>query len=385
MAKLAIVVFLMVLFIAPLRADNPFGRALVLNGDRQYVEIPDSTCEALANLDVFTLEIRFKQDEPRGFNMFNKIRVNSQGAFTRHGWFIDMNRIGHRYEGKMELGYIDPLEAFYAPGFIRITRMHSDASGGWGMARSGHGEPGLSSGEWHHFTLIFSGGYKKFYVDGLSNGYGNSSPSDNAVSGAPLNVGGFVESVDAPLDLSAYLNGQIDELRIWNVVRTGTQIIDFMNDTLSADIYTSAESGLIGYYRFDELENLGIGSDGLANDVRDLSVSANHGNVWNGGVLTEQAQMAGGLEIPVTFQHYQNSISSFKPSTKINFDLPDASPVDIKVYDIHGRLVGELTEKLMDAGSHDFAWASPNLPDGVYVCRIKSNSLNKTFKIVLQQ
>lgn len=385
MFKSAVIFCLIVMLSVTLWADNPFGRALVLNGDRQYVEIPDSQCEALENLDVFTLEIRFKQDESRGFNLFNKIRVNSQGHFARHGWFVDINRTSYRYEGKMELCYIDPLEAFYAPDFIRLTRTYSNASGGWGMTRSGRSGPGLSSEGWHHFAMILSGGYKKFYVDGVSNGYGNSSPVDNAVTGASLNVGGFAESLDAPLDLSAYLHGQIDEFRIWNVVRTGTQINDFMNDTLSVDIYTSAESGLIGYYRFEELENLGIGNDGLANDVRDLSLSANHANVWNGGTLTEQMKLAGGYEIPVTFQRYENSVSSFEPSTKINFDLAEASPVDIKVYDTNGRLVSVLTENLIDAGSHDFVWASPKLPDGVYICKMKSNSFDKTIKMVLQK
>ena len=171
------------------------------------------------------------------------------------------------------------------------------------------------------------------------------------------------------------------------MVRTSNEINTFMNDTLSADIYTSAESGLIGYYRFEELENLGIGNDGLANDVRDLSVNDNHGNVWNGGSLSDQPVQTKGaepFEIPVTYQLYQNSPISYNSSAKINLDLPKASPVEIVVSDIRGQIVATLTDDLMEAGSHSFDWASPLLPSGVYLGRIKSNGFQKTIKMVLQ-
>jgi hypothetical protein len=39
----------------------------------------------------------------------------------------------------------------------------------------------------------------------------------------------------------------------------------------------------------------------------------------------------------------------------------------------------------MDAGSHSIQWANPMLPSGIYICRMTSNSFNKTIKMVLQK
>src|SRR5204863_8042273 len=46
---------------------------------------------------------------------------------------------------------------------------------------------------------------------------------------------------------SAYFNGQMDEISIWNVARTPGQIQASMHRSLVGN-----ESGLVGYWRFDE-------------------------------------------------------------------------------------------------------------------------------------
>ncbi len=390
-----IFVLCLVIFVMPLFADNPFNRALLLNGDGQFLEVPDSTCESLATAEVLTVEIRFKQTEERGYTLLNKWKFFpsdyhnwSWDNFKGHGWLVDINRTNDKIEGKIEYKYIAPLEGFFSNRAIRLTRSVV-YDNGWGRSTSGSTLSHLSNDEWHHLAYIISNRDQQVYFDGVEIGVGGSSSERNiSIPGHPLNVGGFAESVDATLDLTAYFKGEVDELRIWNKVLTADDINGKMNDTLSADIYTSAESGLIGYYRFEELENLGIGNDGLVNDVGDLSVYANHGNVWNGGILTEkgvQTDVADQHEIPVTYQLYQNFPNPFNPSTQINFDLPEASPVEIVVYDIRGRLVATIVDDMMDAGSHSIDWANPMLPSGIYICRMTSNSFNKTIKMVLQK
>ena len=48
-----------------------------------------------------------------------------------------------------------------------------------------------------------------------------------------------------------------------------------MNSPLDNSYLNTANSGLVGYWRFDQLEDLGINNDG-ADDVRDLSNLHNH-------------------------------------------------------------------------------------------------------------
>jgi len=161
-----------------------------------------------------------------------------------------------------------------------------------------------------------------------------------------------------------------------------------MNDTLSPEIYTSEESGLIGYYRFNSLENLGVGNDGLENDVRDLSPSANHGNVWNGGQLHEPSvstKIDDEFKIPVMVNLQQNYPNPFNPSTTIKFDLAKAGPVELYVYDVRGRLISTIVDSEMEPGSHAVDWASADLPSGVYLCRLRTGRFAKTIKMVLQK
>jgi hypothetical protein len=44
-----------------------------------------------------------------------------------------------------------------------------------------------------------------------------------------------------------YLNGTMDEVRLWSVVRSPTEITDTMHKTLAGN-----EAGLVGYWGFDE-------------------------------------------------------------------------------------------------------------------------------------
>jgi hypothetical protein len=60
-------------------------------------------------------------------------------------------------------------------------------------------------------------------------------------------------------------DGKIDEVRIWNVARTQTQIQGYMNQSLSGN-----EPGLIGYWRFDE---------GTGTTVIDASGQGNNGTI----------------------------------------------------------------------------------------------------------
>jgi hypothetical protein len=64
------------------------------------------------------------------------------------------------------------------------------------------------------------------------------------------------------------LLGRLDELRIWNVVRTPTQIATWRRRSLSG-----RENGLVGYWRFDEgqgqvaVDATGRGHDGMLGET----------------------------------------------------------------------------------------------------------------------
>ena len=73
-----------------------------------------------------------------------------------------------------------------------------------------------------------------------------------------------------------------------------------------------------------------------------------------------------------SFQLYQNYPNPFNPSTKIKYALPERAEVQIKVYDILGRVVTELVNESKQAGFYEATFNASNLSTGVYIYRIKA-------------
>jgi hypothetical protein len=67
--------------------------------------------------------------------------------------------------------------------------------------------------------------------------------------------------------------------------------------------------------------------------------------------------------------------------TVFRLSLPEASQVDLKVYDAAGRLVDTPLKGKLSAGGHRIAW-SPKA-SGIYFYRLESKHLTKAGKLTL--
>jgi len=92
----------------------------------------------------------------------------------------------------------------------------------------------------------------------------------------------------------SFFHGEIDEVRIWSIRRTLSQIRATISDTLGPEYYLTADSSLAAYWRFDKLEDLGINGDGI-DDVRDLSVYQNHGDIYGNTTLVPSGAFTGSI------------------------------------------------------------------------------------------
>jgi hypothetical protein len=72
-----------------------------------------------------------------------------------------------------------------------------------------------------------------------------------ATAQSPLSIGCNFQNLNC-------FNGDFDELRVWNVARTATQIRDNYNRTLVGD-----ESGLVGYWKFDDAPGSTMAADSV--------------------------------------------------------------------------------------------------------------------------
>ncbi|MGK9367900.1 glycoside hydrolase family 88 protein [Melioribacter sp. Ez-97] len=78
--------------------------------------------------------------------------------------------------------------------------------------------------------------------------------------------------------------------------------------------------------------------------------------------------------VPAEFQLYQNYPNPFNPSTQINYTLPSASKINIKVYDLLGREITELVNEYKEAGYYTVVFDASNLSGGIYFYRITAQN-----------
>jgi len=137
---------------------------------------------------------------------------------------------------------------------------------------------------WHHFAMtVDRRSLVKTYIDGELQNQGIATDL-GGLAGANIWLGAQATEED-PITTSFdnYFTGSLDEVRIWNAVRT----IDIMDAYRHAKLQGN-EMGLMAYYPFEAYENVG-GVDLLKSNMADQSALSNHEAVIEGdATLTEE-------------------------------------------------------------------------------------------------
>lgn len=89
------------------------------------------------------------------------------------------------------------------------------------------------------------------------------------------------------------------------------------------------------------------------------------------------------LALPREVMLNQNYPNPFNPATYIRFELPDATPVTITVFDITGRKVAVISDGFFAAGAHTLRFDAKNLSSGVYVYQLRTPGAVLTKKFTL--
>ncbi|RPI17487.1 MAG: T9SS C-terminal target domain-containing protein [Ignavibacteriae bacterium] len=88
-------------------------------------------------------------------------------------------------------------------------------------------------------------------------------------------------------------------------------------------------------------------------------------------------------KIPEVYSLKQNYPNPFNPVTKIDFDIPENTLINITIYDVNGKEVQKVYNDHINAGSYEYIWDASVFPSGLYLCRIESENYNSTIKLVL--
>ncbi|MCA0447035.1 MAG: T9SS type A sorting domain-containing protein [Bacteroidetes bacterium] len=182
------------------------GNSLSFNGSNSRVTIPNSTVFDVSTLtmEAWVYASNFNQN---GF-IFEKGPVNTQYSMF-----------------------------FEGPSFCFRTVTNSGVIKSLYAGTSS--DLGISNGNWYHIACTFNGTTKNIYVNGIL----KKSVNDPHI----LRTGQSGQTIGMYGTGGYYLNGKIDEVRIWNTVRTQSELNSNASAPLRGD-----EQGLVALYHLDE-------------------------------------------------------------------------------------------------------------------------------------
>jgi len=200
----------------------------------------------------------------------------------------------------------------------------------------------ITSGQWYHVAGTYDGAELKLYLNGaLVSTVADTDGIDP--NGDNLTIGADYEG-------SYVWNGKIDEVRIWDVARSDTEISNAWNTPL-----TGSEPGLISYYNFD----IGSGStlpDLTGNGHDGTLTNMDIANAWVDGKFEKC-----GAEMVQTATVVVEDIDAPVPDVATLPDLSDACSVILPaaptaVDNCAGVMIATTTETSPILGSTTIVW-----------------------------
>ncbi|MDZ4850518.1 MAG: LamG-like jellyroll fold domain-containing protein [Pirellulaceae bacterium] len=228
-----------------LSASLPGTSSIDLNGSTQFIQVPfDTTLNSSAIGDEFSVELWFRQ---QATSSTNQALISTRSDASE--------RLGYA----LILSPTNQLQFYTGNGA-------TGTSSAWDILNG----PTITINAWTHVAATFDGisgpdangaftGLKSLYVNGVLVSSSTQKFQKNAT--LPLRIG-----ADAPLGSNQFFfNGNIDEVRVWNLVLSSNTIEGQFKSTTSP-----STTGLQGYWRLDEL------SGAVATD---LTTPANNGTL----------------------------------------------------------------------------------------------------------
>jgi hypothetical protein len=209
------------------------------------------------------VEIDLKTDLPIG----NSKRTVEFWAFIKTADWVGENNQLFYYGGSDSNGSFG-LD-FGTPNVTGSTTNHATLNPFTGSAiRDDSGKDlGITSSadQWVHIAMTWDGTVLTTYVNGLPKITAQGSGATTT-----LNTAQSVLIIGCNPTNKNCFNGMFDELRVWNVARTATEIKDSYNKTMVGN-----EAGLVGYWKFDDV----AGSTTAVDSVTSAAHTAHPGTV----------------------------------------------------------------------------------------------------------
>ncbi len=161
-------------------------------------------------------------------------------------------------------------------------------------------------------------------------------------------------------------------------VRFSDNSIGFISDWHwdFGDGQTSTEQNPI--YTYESADTFNVSLTVVGHSYSDTKTREDYIIITNPNFITEQTS-----DNLKSFMLFQNFPNPFNQTTTIDFTLPYESNLDLSIYNVSGRLVETLINENRMAGYYSVKWDASELPSGVYVYKIKTNSYSEVRKCLL--
>jgi len=93
--------------------------------------------------------------------------------------------------------------------------------------------------------------------------------------------------------------------------------------------------------------------------------------------------ITGELNLPQQYILSHPYPNPFNPQVMIPITLAREAHIQLRIYDIHGRLVISIADDVLPAGKKLFSWDGSQYPSGVYIVRCQAGHVMQTEKIIL--
>ena len=246
----------------------------------------------------------------------------------------------------------------YGSGMQFLLRVDGNRPAFWvdngGGFRVVNGSTTVPLNTWTHLAGVWNGSVLSVYINGVLNGTTSV-------------VGGAFNATTNPVRIGASLtsepwDGKLDDVRIWSVARTTTDI-----NTYKSSCVSGTTPGLLALYHFEE---------GTGTSVADLT-----GHGYNGTLVSSPAWTTGlGCTIlPVNFV----SVSAKKTNDNVVLSWKVAAEQDILRYEIERSADGrnfDIAGYVVAVNSNEYSWLDISATQALSYYRVKSIDLSGEVK-----
>jgi hypothetical protein len=271
---------------------------------------------------------------------------------------------------------------------------------------------------WHFVASTYNDTSRviKLYIDGKPDNEGIISEVPNTILSTKWRIGRFLEG-------STNFHGNIDELKIFNVLLSDQTILDMYKATTTAPVllyppdHSSVVNDLTPVLDWDSTitttsYRIQLSADSLfTSQLLNENVTTSHYSIQDellivNGSYYWRVRTSTGTEIgpwseifhfetittgrddqklfPEETGLSQNYPNPFCGMTVIEYQLPVNCEVDLSVYDILGRKVSNLVNDFKEAGEYKVEFNTNSLPSGIYYYRLSAENIYLTRKMIIK-